>query len=115
WLFPAGALAALAGLWAIRKKWRAPLAAALFFLGTLLPVLGFLNVFYFRYSFVSDHFQYLASLGVIVLASAAIALCLNRLPQSARAAGNVVCVLLVGVLATLSWRQSHLYGRDIVH
>jgi tetratricopeptide (TPR) repeat protein len=50
---------------------RGPLAALLFFGGTLFPAIGFLNVYPFRFSFVADHFQYLASLGPIVLFAAA--------------------------------------------
>ena len=65
YLFPIALVAALAVLWAMRGRTRAPLAAALFFCGTLFPALGFVNVFPFRYSYVADHFQYLASLGVI--------------------------------------------------
>ena len=42
----------------------------LFFVGTLFPVLGFSNVYMFRYSFVADHLQYLASLGIITLVAA---------------------------------------------
>jgi hypothetical protein len=34
------------------------------------PVLGFFNVYYFRFSFVADHFQYLASMGPLALAAA---------------------------------------------
>ncbi len=68
YLFPVAALLLLAGLWTLR--WRGPLAGLLFFVGMLFPVLGFLNIFYFRYSFVADHFQYLPSLGVITLISA---------------------------------------------
>ena len=71
YLFPAGALLLAAALWPVRRRWRAPLAALLFFIGTLFPALGFLNVFPFRYSLVADHFQYLASLGVITLVAAA--------------------------------------------
>ena len=33
--------------------------------GTLFPALGFVNVFPFRYSFVADHFQYLASMPIL--------------------------------------------------
>ena len=55
-------------------RWR----RLLFFVGTLFPVLGFCNVYPFLYSFVADHFQYLASLGVITLASAGVALLLGR-------------------------------------
>jgi len=43
--------------------------AVLFFCGTLLPALGFVNVYPMRFSFVADHFQYLASLGLIALAA----------------------------------------------
>jgi len=58
----------LAGvLWALRNRSRAPIAAFLFFTATLFPVLGFFNVYPFRYSFVADHFQYLACIGPIVL------------------------------------------------
>ena len=70
YLFPATALLFLFGLWCLRKHSRAPLAALLFFSGTLFPALGFLNVYPFRYAFVADHYQYLASIGPIVLVAA---------------------------------------------
>ena len=41
--------------------------AVLFFAITLVPALGFFDVFPFRYSYVADHFQYIASLGLITL------------------------------------------------
>jgi tetratricopeptide (TPR) repeat protein len=70
WLWPASALATLAGLWLLRRRiGRGPLAAALFFVGTLLPLLGFVNGYFMRYSFVSDHWAYLPSLGLIALAA----------------------------------------------
>jgi Flp pilus assembly protein TadD len=46
---------------------RAPLAALLLFGGTLFPVLGFVNVYPFIFSYVADHFQYLASLPVFAV------------------------------------------------
>jgi tetratricopeptide (TPR) repeat protein len=110
YLFPLGAAAGLLGLWAMRRRTRAPLAAALFFVGTLFPVLGFLNVYPFLFSFVADHFQYLASLGVITVASAGIAVGLKRSPRWGRAVGYPVCVLLLAALATLTWRQSRIYA-----
>ena len=71
--YPIALVALVAALWWYRTRSRAPLAAVLFFAGTLFPALGFFNVYPFIYSFVADHFQYLASLGIIVLASAAAA------------------------------------------
>ena len=113
WTFPIAALATTAVLWAVRKRWRAPLAGWLFFCGTLFPVMGFLNVYPFIYSFVADHFQYLASLGPIVLAAAGITLALARLSEPVRKIGLAFPVLLVGTLACLSWRQSHMYADSV--
>ena len=39
----------------------------LFFSGTLVPALGFVNVFPMQFSYVADHFQYIACVGPIVL------------------------------------------------
>ena len=69
-LYPAGVLVALAALWGWRRRSRAPLAAGLIFVGTLFPVLGFLNVYAFVFSFVADHFQYLAIFPLAALAAA---------------------------------------------
>src|SRR5262249_14997633 len=59
YLYPAAALAVMAGLWFARGRiGRGPLAAVLIFAGMLVPVLGFFHIFSFRYSYVADHFQY---------------------------------------------------------
>jgi Flp pilus assembly protein TadD len=108
WLFPLGAAAMTWWLWRIRDRTRGPLAAWLFFVVTLAPALGFVNIYPFRYSFVADHFQYLASIGVIALAAASLVLAARS-----RANGRILeraLYVLVGVpLAVLSWRQSHQY------
>lgn len=110
YLYPAAALALLAVLWSLRRRTRGPLAGMLFFVGTLFPVLGFLNVYPFRYAFVADHFQYLASLGVIALAAAGIASWLGRCPPPLQRAGYAACVLLLAVLGSLSRQQSRMYA-----
>src|SRR5204862_4506267 len=46
--------------------------AAAFFVATLSPVLGFIMLFTFRYTFVADHYQYLACIGPIALVSAGV-------------------------------------------
>ena len=113
WLFPIATLGMFVGLWAMRRRWRGPLAAWLLFVGTLVPVLGFLNVYPFICSFVADHFQYFASLGIIVLVSAGIATGLERASLPMRRAGVALCILLVGTLAVLTWKQSGMYA-DVV-
>jgi tetratricopeptide (TPR) repeat protein len=112
WLFPAATLGLLAGLWLLRKRTRAPLAAILFFGGTLFPVLGFLNVYPFVFSFVADHFQYLASLGLITLVAAGAALLAARLGPGpkAKSALIVLTLAMACVLGALCWRQSRQYA-----
>ena len=65
YVFPVGILAMAAALIWLARRQRGPLAAFLYFCGTLFPALGFFNVFPFLYSYVADHFQYLASLGIL--------------------------------------------------
>jgi tetratricopeptide (TPR) repeat protein len=68
WLYVLLTIAALGIGWFGRRLWGAgPLVACLFFGGTLVPALGFFDVYPMRYSFVADHFQYLASLGPLAL------------------------------------------------
>jgi tetratricopeptide (TPR) repeat protein len=115
YLFPAAALAVAGGFWWIRHRTRAPLAALLFFAGTLFPALGFVNVFPFRFSYVADHFQYLASLGVIVGLTAGIAVAARSAahpPRTGRVSARLTIVTLAfgGMLGLLTWRQSHHYA-----
>jgi protein O-mannosyl-transferase len=110
YLFPAAAILLLAGLWAIRRRWRGPLAALLFFVGTLFPGLGFCNVYPFIYSFVADHFQYLASLGIIALVSAGAAMLLARWRLWGQWPAYCICGALLLVLATRTWAQCCMYS-----
>jgi tetratricopeptide (TPR) repeat protein len=108
YLFPLAALGLIGVLWAIRRRTRAPLAVLLIFIGSLFPILGFFNVFAFLFSFVADHFLYLASLAVIAFVSAGWGLWFRH---DRRVAG-VVAGLALAVLGVLTWRQSGMY-RDI--
>ena len=105
WLFPAAVLALATGLIIAARRYRGPLAGFLIFAGTLFPVLGFLHVYPFRYSWVADHFQYLAILGIIIPLTAV----LTGIAGRTSPAVSVVLVLFLGVL---TWRQSGAY-RDV--
>lgn len=109
YLFPATALLVSVVLWLLSRRTRAPLAAWLFFVGTLFPALGFFNVFPFRYSFVADHFQYLASIGPITLAAAGIVTLFRSLMNGRRFLEPIFCGTLLLVLGVLSWRQSGMF------
>ncbi|HPB30445.1 MAG TPA: tetratricopeptide repeat protein [Candidatus Sumerlaeota bacterium] len=105
---PVAALATAGALWFRRDRiGRGPLAAALFFGATLFPALGFFDVYPMQFSFVADHFQYLASLGPIVLFSAVLA---SALKKHLHPSGEITaCVVIGATLALVTWNQSHIY------
>jgi protein O-mannosyl-transferase len=105
YLYPAAAGLFTLGLWLVRKRTRAPLAAWLFFVGSLFPTLGFLNVFAFLFSYVADHWQYLASIGVFAFVAAAAAMALARASVPARRALQALVLAVVGLLAVMTWRE----------
>jgi tetratricopeptide (TPR) repeat protein len=108
YLFPAGVLALAIGLWLVARRHRGPLAGFLIFAGTLFPVLGFLNVYPFRYSYVADHFQYLASLGLIVPIASVWAILAGRVSPGMIGRIAFAAVPLV-TLGALTWEQSGIY------
>jgi len=117
YLFPVGVLAALVGLGLVARRPRGPraraaaagLAGFLVFAGTLFPVLGFVNVYPFVFSYVADHFQYLASVGVIVPVAAALTHAARRIVPGARQLAPVAGAVLLAALGVLTWRQAGVY------
>ncbi len=106
----AGVVLVVAGLWWGRAGALRPVFFAAIFFGALLfPVLGFFSIYFFRYSFVGDHFQYLASMGPLALAGAGIAVALDRWPAALVRVRPVFPALLIGGLGFLTWRESAVY------
>ena len=78
---------------------------------TLAPALGFVNVYPFKYSFVADHFQYLASVGIIALATATITLLVERWRPAAPSTVHAGVILTLALpLGLLTRQQSHRYS-----
>ena len=97
-------------LWFNRKGWARPTLVALaYFLALLFPVLGFFNVYFFRYAFVADHFQYLAGIGPLTLAAAGITTALGLFKKSRRFLEPALCGTLLLVLGALTWQQAGIY------
>jgi len=105
WTFPAAVIIAITVLWLLRGRLgRGPLVAALFFIVTLFPALGFINVYPMRFSFVADHFQYLAGIGLIVVAVQLF----WRLPGP-QAVRCLATTALLACLTFLTCRQARAY------
>ena len=105
--YPLAALGVLAGLWAARRRiGRGPLVAALLFAGTLAPSLGFFDVYPMRYSFVADHFQYLASAALLAPAGVLAARAARRLPRDRAWAAPAIGGLILAILAILTFARA---------
>jgi Flp pilus assembly protein TadD len=104
------ATAGLGGILWWARKWvgRGAEVAVLFFAATLSPILGFIMMVTFLYSFVADHYQYLACLGPIALAGAGLAHLTDRKPMLQPA----LCAGLLLVLGILTWRQCEIYSDE---
>lgn len=110
WLFPASILVTVLALWLLRRRiGRGPIAAVAFFLVTIFPALGFVNIYPMRFSFVADHFQYLASIGIFVLISASVARACALVPRGSQMLA-VTCGAAVVVLVPLTYLQSRTFA-----
>ena len=108
WLL-AGVAAGAAIYFLRRYVGRGVEVAATFFVATLSPVLGFIMLFTFRYTFVADHYQYLACIGPIALASAGIVGLCDKFAQYRTAIVSAAFLVVAG-LWTLTWRQAATYA-----
>jgi tetratricopeptide (TPR) repeat protein len=107
--FPVAAMILAATVWVLRRRTRAPIAGFLYYSVMIFPALGFFNVYPLRFSFVADHFQHLACIGLIVPAIAA----LEAAPVFRGVSGRSMKAILFGavlaIFCVLTWRQCGMY------
>jgi len=107
WAYTAALVGILAALFLLRKKvGRGPLASLLFFLLSLFPALGFFNIYPFQYSYVADHFQYLASAGIFALFAGVVS---NLAPEGQKPLKAALATIMVLVLGALTFNQAGVY------
>jgi tetratricopeptide (TPR) repeat protein len=109
WLV-AGAGACAVIYFARRFTGRGVEVAALFYVATLSPMLGFIMLYTFRYAFVADHYQYIASIGPIALAAAGMTRAVGFLGKRKLFLQPVLGGTLLLVLGVLTWRQCGMYA-----
>ncbi|MGP8201394.1 MAG: tetratricopeptide repeat protein [Limisphaerales bacterium] len=109
WLVATAALGAV--IWRTRR-WagRSVEVAAAFFAVTLSPLLGFIMIYTFQYTFVADHYQYLACIGPIALAAAGMTIGLARIAAGKPFLQPALCVALLMTLGALTWKQCGMYA-----
>jgi protein O-mannosyl-transferase len=141
WLSLLAFVPVLIVFWLARKSWGRPAFVALaYFGGMLFLMLGFFNIFFFLYSFVSDHFQYEACIGPIALFAAALTVAFSQKstvhrPQSTvmatpqpgeagpalqpfnpstlqRSSYFAISGCILAILGTLTWKQCHTYTNE---
>lgn len=105
---PGVALVALVGVaWWQRARWgRGVFMTMACYTVLLLPALGFVNIYFMRYSWVADHYQYAAMIVPCAAAAAVGARWGCRLGAPGRRLGAGGLLLVLGVL---TWRQARMY------
>jgi len=110
YLFPGTFLVLFLTLLTARHRTgKGPAAGVAAFAVALLPALGFINYYPMRYSFVADHFQYLASITMIALAVAGLHRMVERRNQRTRLLMIGFCTVILLVLGIRSWQEQDKY------
>jgi tetratricopeptide (TPR) repeat protein len=92
-----------------RKRWGSgPPVAGAYFVVTLLPVLGFVQMTFMELSLVADHLQYAAMPGILALAAGLLA-CVMERPGRRRTVAMAVAGALVVACAALTFRRTLVY------
>lgn len=99
--------------WCNRRTWGPIIGfAGSFFVIALVPVLGLIDHFFLRYSFVGDHFQYLASVGPLGLIAAGIASLHARCKQVVRQMVAGWATIWIVALMALAWQHTKVFRDD---
>jgi tetratricopeptide (TPR) repeat protein len=96
--------------WRYRNTWGRPFLLGLgYFVVTLLPVLGFVNIYFMKYSLVADHWQYNSLIGIIALIVGIGTHIVHRWKKVLRPVGVVSAIALVTTFSLLTWKQSGIF------
>ena len=95
--------------WWKRRTWGRPVVMLMIcYAALLLPILGFVNIYFMRYSLVSDHWQYIATIVPCAVFAGVTTTAARRL--LIRPAAIAVAISLAGVLGVLTFFQSRTYA-----
>jgi tetratricopeptide (TPR) repeat protein len=100
-------------LWLKRESWSRPwFFVSAYFLAALLPVLGLVDNTFCRFSFVADHFQYLADMGPLALAGAGMVRLADFVIPKTPWLQSILGAGLLLILGLLSWQRVWAYESE---
>jgi protein O-mannosyl-transferase len=79
---------------------------------TVSPTLGLIDFSFMYHTFVADRFQYLASIGPIILLGAMGYIFYNPAPPRWKPGLRIIGISLITVLSFLTWKQADRYEND---
>jgi protein O-mannosyl-transferase len=102
--------AAVAIFFARRVVGRSLETAAVYYVAMLSPMLGFIMLYTFRYTFVADHYQYLATIGPFALVAALVASAADRFAATkATLVNTALSAAMLVPLGLKTWHQCAIY------
>ena len=100
-------------LWLNRQSWARPwFFVSAYFLVALLPILGLVKNNFSHYSFVADHFQYLASMGPLALIGAGITHYVEFIVPGSVGWRWIPGAALLLIFGLLSWQRAKTFEND---
>jgi protein O-mannosyl-transferase len=106
-------IAVVSILWLKRNSGLRPWFFAMaYFLVALAPFLGLIDQTFWRYSFVEDHLQYLASMGPLALVGAGIVRLADSIASMKSWLQPSLCGGLLLILGTLSWQRTWAFENE---
>jgi tetratricopeptide (TPR) repeat protein len=96
--------------WFHRHRWGKPCLFALgYYVAMLLPALGFVNIYFMRYSLVADHWQYYSIIGLIALVVSAGVGIARRMGPWGSDLGRPVGAIVLALLTAATWERLRIY------
>ena len=103
-------IAIFAAAWWKQKTWGRPVVMTIVcYVALLLPVLGFVNIYFMEYSLVADHWQYAATIVLSAALAASLAAIARRFPQF-HPTQRPLRLGLLAVLFALTFQQARMYA-----
>jgi tetratricopeptide (TPR) repeat protein len=99
--------------WLKRELWsRACFFAFAYFMAALLPALGLIDNYIFRFSLVFDHLQYLAGIGPLALAGTGLVRFSNFIIPKKLVLQSSLCAGLLLILGMATWQRTLVYKSE---